>query len=106
GEMYTSTHAGGTGNTRAYDQSMAHSMDLQYSAGRDNVNRIADETGGRPYWTTKKNYTDAIAAIANELSARYVVIFVPVDSSAPGPVHPIKVQVSGAAHVSAPRAYI
>jgi VWFA-related protein len=106
GQTYTSTHAGGTGNTRAYDQNMAHAMDLQYSAGRDNVNRIADETGGRPYWTTKKNYADAIAAIANELSARYVVTFVPVDSSAAGPIHPIKVQVAGATHVSAPRAYI
>jgi VWFA-related protein len=106
GETYTSMHAGGTGDARAYDQNMARQMDLQYSAGRDNVNRIADETGGRPYWTTKKNYADAVAAIANELSGRFVVSFVPPDKSAASPVHPIKVQVSGAAHVSAPRAYI
>jgi VWFA-related protein len=106
GETYTSIHAGQTGNSRAYDQGLARQMDFQYSAGRDNVNRIADETGGRPYWTTKKNYTDAIAAISNELSARYVVSFVAVATPPAAPVHPIKVLVAGAAHVSAPRAYI
>jgi VWFA-related protein len=106
GDTYTSIHAGQTGNSRAYDQGLARQMDYQYSAGRDNVNRIADETGGRPYWTTKKNYTDAVAAISNELSARYVVSFVPAATPAAAPVHPIKVLVAGAAHVSAPRAYI
>jgi VWFA-related protein len=106
GETYTSIHAGQTGNSRAYDQGLARQMDYQYTAGRDNVNRIADETGGRPYWTTKKNYADAVAGVANELSARYMVSFVPADKSAASPVHPIKVQVAGAAHVSAPRAFI
>jgi len=106
GQTYTSIHAGQTGDSRAYDQGLARQMDFQYSAGRDNVNRIADETGGRPYWTTKKNYTDAVAAISNELSARYIVTFVPAATTAAAPVHPIKVLVGGAAHVSAPRAYI
>lgn len=107
GTDYMPTHGGGDdGNARRYDQDMARKMDLQYNAGRDNVNRIADETGGRSYWTTKKNYADAIAGITNELSARYMVSFAPAAASAAGTVHAIKVQVAGAAHVSAPRAYI
>jgi VWFA-related protein len=107
GTDYMPTHGGGNdGNARAYDQDMARRMDQQYSAGRDNVNRIADDTGGRPYWSTKKNYSDAIAGIVNELSARYMVSFAPSAASSAGQIHSIKVQVAGAAHVSAPRAYI
>ncbi|MGA8222802.1 MAG: hypothetical protein WB780_14210 [Candidatus Acidiferrales bacterium] len=107
GTDYMPTHMGGDdGNARAYDQDMDKRMEMQYMAGRDNVNRIADETGGRSYWTSKKNYSDAVAGIANELSARYMVSFAPSASSAAGQIHPIKVQVAGAAHVSAPRAYI
>ena len=107
GTDYMPTHMGGDdGNARKYDQDMARQMDLQYTAGRNNVNRIADETGGLSYWTTKKNYPDAVASIVNELSARYMVSFAPAAASAAGPVHTIKVQVAGAAHVSAPRAYI
>jgi VWFA-related protein len=104
---YMPTHGGGDdGDARKYDQDMARKLDLQYSAGRNNVDRIADETGGRSYWTNKKNYPDAVAGILNELSARYMVSFAPSTASTVGPVHPIKVQVAGAAHVSAPRAYI
>lgn len=103
---YQPLHNGNSVGSRQYDADLDKYLTTQYVAGRNNIIRIADETGGRPYWTTKKNYTDAIAAIANELSGRYVVSFVPPDKSAASPVHPIKVQVSGAAHVSAPRAYI
>jgi VWFA-related protein len=106
GRTYQPLHNGNTVGARQYDADLDKSMTYQYTAGRNNVNRIADETGGRPYWTTKKNYTDAVAAIANELSGRFVVSFVPPDKSAESPIHPIKVQVSGAAHVSAPRAYV
>jgi hypothetical protein len=105
---YIPTHGGGNdANARRYDQDMTRQKDLQYMAGRQNVERIANETGGRPYWTSKKNYLDAVAGIANEISARYVVSFTPAAAAAgAGAAHPIKVQVAGAAHVSAPRAYI
>jgi VWFA-related protein len=101
-----SVHEGGTGNARAYDQHLARNLELQYSAGRDNVERIANETGGRSWWTIKKNYTDAVAGIAGDLASRYVVIFVPSEGPPVAPSHHLKVQVSQAAHVSAPRAYI
>jgi VWFA-related protein len=107
GTDYMPTHMGGDdGNARAYDQDMSKRMELQYMAGRDNVNRIADETGGRSYWPSKKNYTDAVASIVNELSARYMVSFAPPAGSSAGQIHTLKVQVAGASHVSAPRAYI
>jgi VWFA-related protein len=103
---YQPLHNGNSVGARQYDADMDKYLANQYTAGRNNINRIADETGGRPYWTMKKNYADAVAAIANELTGRYVVSFVPPDKSAESPIHPIKIQVSGAAHVSAPRAYI
>jgi VWFA-related protein len=98
---------GGQGSSaREYDQRLARERELQYTAGRHNVDRIADETGGRPWWTTKKNYSDAVVGIANELAARYIVSFPLATGPASVPVHPLKVQVTGAAHVLAPRAYI
>lgn len=103
---YMPLHNGNSVTSRQYDQDTDRFNEIQFTAGRNNVIRIADETGGRAYWPAKKNYTDAVASIASELSARYVVSFVPPDKSTPSPVHPIKVQVAGAAHVSAPRAYI
>jgi len=103
GTDYMPTHSGGNdGNARAYDQNMDRTMEVQYMAGRDNVNRIADETGGRPYWTVKKNFADAVTGITNEIAAQYIVsVAAPADtSSVPGP---LRVQVAGAGHVSAPR---
>ncbi|MGH9712093.1 MAG: hypothetical protein ACRD5M_02195 [Candidatus Acidiferrales bacterium] len=103
---YMPLHDGNSVDARQYDQDTDRFNELQFTAGRNNVIRIADETGGRPLWPAKKNFTDAVDSIVSELSARYVVSFVPPDKSAASPLHPIKVQVAGAAHVSAPRAYV
>jgi VWFA-related protein len=104
---YMPTHMGGDdGDARKYDQDMARSNDLQYSAGRQNVNRIAEETGGRSYWTSKKNFQDAIGSIANDIGAQVLVIFAKSTSATAPPVHPIKVEVAGATHVNAPKAYV
>ena len=104
-EIYAPTHSGAGGATRVYDQNMDLGKERLYAGGRHNVDRIADETGGRSWWTARKNYSDAVAGIASELAGRYLVIFTPADSAS-GPVRPLKVQVSGAAHVSAPHACI
>jgi len=106
GNVYAPQSAGEGSAARVYDQNLAREKELQYSAGRHNVDRIADETGGRSWWTTKKNYSDAVAGIANELAAQFVVSFAPATGPAAGAVHPLKVQVSRATRVSAPRAYI
>ena len=104
---YMPSHGGGDdADARQYDQDLARSNDLQYSAGRQNVNRIADETGGRSYWTSKKNFQDATTGIANDIGSQYVVTFAKSTSATAPPVHPIKVEVTGAAHITAPRAYI
>jgi hypothetical protein len=106
GTDYMPTHGGGDdGSARKYDQDMMRRMEMQYTAGRENVNRIADDTGGRSFWTTKKNFPDAVNGISNELAAQYVVNIAPPAASAGDP-GPIKVQVAGASHVSAPRALV
>ena len=103
---YMPMHGGNSVDARQYDADMDRQLELQYSTGRANIERIADETGGRPLWSTKKNYSDAVASIVSELSSRYIVSFTPNGGSEAGSLRPMKVQVSGAAHVSAPRAYV
>jgi hypothetical protein len=104
---YMPSHMGGDdGDARKYDQDLARSTDLQYSAGRQNVTRIADETGGRSYWTTKKNFQDAMNSIANDIGSQYLVVFAKSTSASAPPVHPIKVEVAGAARLTAPRVYV
>jgi hypothetical protein len=85
---------------------MDKQLEFQYTMGRQNIERIANETGGRPVWSGKKNYSDAIASIVAEMNSRYVVTFSPVAPGDAGSLEPMKVSVSGAAHVSAPRAYV
>ena len=104
---YMPTHSGGDdGMARQYDQQINRSNDLQYTAGRRNIDRIAEETGGRSYWTSKKNFQDAVNGIANDIGSQYVVTFAKSTSATAPPVHPIKVEVTGAARVAAPKAYI
>jgi hypothetical protein len=75
-----------------------------YDAGRVNVERIAVESGGATYWSTKKNYSDAISAIANQIAGQYIVTFVPRDI--PGVVRPMKVTSTDAVHVLSQSAFI
>jgi VWFA-related protein len=104
---YMPTHSGGDdGSARKYDQDLSRSNDLQYSAGRQNVDRIANETGGCSYWTSKKNFQDAVSGITSDIQSQYLVIFAKSTSATAPPVHPIKVEVAGSAHVLAPRAYV
>ncbi len=102
---YTPTHAGAGSATRVADQNYWEWKKQQFDAGRNNIERIANETGGRAYWTSKKNYADASTGIINDLGARSVVTFVPPEVAA-NPVHPLKVQVARASRVSAARVYV
>ena len=74
-----------------------------YNAGRSNVERLAAETGGATFWGTKKNYPDAVNAIANQLDGQYMVTFVPGDIL--GPVHSLKVTSSNGARVLAQKVF-
>jgi hypothetical protein len=95
---------GGAGSvSRNYDRQMQEARIRAYNAGRINIERLASETGGATYWSTKKNYSDAVSAIANQLAGQYIVTFVPRDL--PDTVHPLKITSTGA-HVLAQTAYV
>jgi VWFA-related protein len=107
GKVYISLHAGNDGGagtaTREFDRQMESDRMRAYNAGKTNVQRIASETGGMTYWSTKKNYPDAVRAIANQLAGQYIVTFMPSDVA--GPVHPLKVSSGNGAHVLAQAAF-
>jgi len=108
GKSYISVHGGEDGGAgsanRAFDQQMQAARKRAYDAGRVNVERIATESGGATYWSTKKNYSDAISAIANQIAGQYIVTFVPRDI--PGTVRPVKVTSTDAAHILSQSAFI
>lgn len=89
---------------RENDRQIRLEQERLYSGGRANVERLADETGGKSWWSGKKNYAEAVSGIANSLSAQYLVTFVPV-SSAAGP-HALKVKADIPGRTSAPNAFI
>jgi hypothetical protein len=108
GKNYISLHAGDDGGagsaSRSFDLQMEKERKHAYDAGRSNVERMAAETGGATYWSTKKNFPDAVASIANQLNGQYIVTFVPRDL--PNPLHPLKVTSSAAPHVLSQSAFI
>lgn len=107
GQNYTSLHAGRDGGagtaSRNFDRRLESARMRAYNAGKTNVERMAAETGGATFWSTKKNYPDAVNAIANQLDGEYIVTFVPGEVS--GPMHTLKVTSSNGAHVLAQKAF-
>jgi len=107
GQNYTSLHAGRDGGagtaSRNFDRQMERTRMRAYNAGKANLERMAAETGGATFWSTKKNYPDAVNAIANLLDGEYIVTFVP--GEAPGSVHSLKVSSSNGTRVLAQRAF-
>jgi VWFA-related protein len=95
GQRYASRHVG-------MDE-MDYERLRAYNAGKTNLERLAAETGGSIFWSTKKNYSDAVKAIANQLDGQYIVTFVPGEAS--GPAHSLKVTSSNGAHVLAPKVF-
>jgi len=107
GQNYTSLHAGRDGGagtaSRNFDRQMERARMRAYNAGKENVERLAAETGGATFWGTRKNYPDAVNAIANQLDGQYMVTFVPEDI--PAPVHSLKVTSSNGVHVLAQKVF-
>ena len=56
---------------------MTKMREAAYAAGRSNVMRMADSTGGQVWWSSKKNFSDATEAIAKDILGQYVLIFSP-----------------------------
>jgi len=107
GKTYISLHAGDDGGAgtagRAYDIEMEKEKVRAYDAGKTNVQRLAAETGGTTFWSTKKNYSDAVSSIVNLLAGQYIVTFTPEDI--PNPVHVLKVSSSTGVKVLAPTTF-
>ncbi len=108
GKNYISLHAGDDGGagsaTRSFDLEMEKERKHAYDAGRSNVERLAADTGGITYWSTKKNFSDAVTSIANQINGQYIVTFVPRDL--PTGLHPLKVTSKDAARVLSQSAFI
>jgi VWFA-related protein len=103
GTSYNPTHAGEGAASRSYDSHMQQARIRAYEAGRTNIVRLATETGGAIYWSTKKNYSDAISSMANELSGQYIVTFIPKNAATE--IHPLKVIGKDGTHVRAQAAF-
>jgi hypothetical protein len=103
GTSYNPIHAGQGAASRSYDTHLQQARVRAYEAGRTNVVRLATETGGAVYWSTKKNYSDAIGSIANELAGQYIVTFLP--KNAPTEIHPLKIIGKDGTHVRAQAAF-
>jgi VWFA-related protein len=107
GKIYTSLHAGDEGGAgsenREFDQQMERERMNAYNQGKTNVERLALETGGETFWSTKKNYSDAVSAISNRILGQYLVTFSPAD--VPGPIHRLKITTDGSSHVLAQTAF-
>jgi len=103
GTSYNPTHAGEGAASRSYDSHMQQARIRAYEAGRTNIVRLATETGGAIYWSAKKNYSDAISSMANELAGQYIVTFLP--KNAPTEIHPLKIISKDGTHVRAQAAF-
>ena len=93
-KTYAPTFTGAGGYNRVYDQDMERLRERAYNTGQVNLERMAAETGGKIWWSAKKNYSDAVAGIAQALDSSYAVVYaVPVNPSA-GPEHTLEVTPS------------
>jgi len=103
GKTYISNVAGGATGASGYDASVRDAQIHGYEAGKTNVQRLASDTGGETFWSVKKNFSDAVDAIANELAGQYIVTFFPND--APDRLHTLKITSGSVAHLSAQSAF-
>jgi len=107
GNTYVSIHAGDNGGggegDRNFDRAMEKERLHAYDAGKTNIQRLGTETGGTTFFSTKKNFPDAVTGIANLLAGQYIVTFTPEDVS--GPLHTLKVSSSNGGKVLAPTAF-
>jgi VWFA-related protein len=94
----------GTGDAagaRGYDRDAQKVVERQYQAGKTSLDQIADLSGGKSWWSSKKNYSDVVSAIANQFSAAYVLTFTPAVASE---AHVLKVTLHTPDHIAIQKA--
>jgi VWFA-related protein len=74
------------------------------TSGRDNLQRLVDETGGRAWWSNKSSFSSAVEGIANELRGQYVLTFVP-GANTPG-THQLKVSSTRGERITAQNVFV
>jgi hypothetical protein len=103
GASYNSTFAGDAAVQRNRDEQMNREKQAAMMGGRSNMERLGLETGGRAWYSSKKNYSDAVDGVVNALKAQYAVTFVPNDP--PAGTRPSLELIAGSAKLAAPRSY-
>lgn len=89
--------------SRETDRQMTLQKERLDNGGRANVERLANQTGGRAWWSNNK-FGDAVAGIVNALNGQYLLTFVPA-AAAPGS-HELKINCGKTVRVAAPNAYL
>ncbi len=95
--MSINSGSGDAAAMRGTDRAVQRITEQQYEAGRNSLNLIAAQSGGRIWFDPKKNYSDAISGIQAELAVPYVISF---PASAPAEVHTIKLSAGSDVRVS------
>jgi len=105
-DIYSPTHSGEGGYNRVYDQNLEKARDRALNGGKDNLERLANETGGRIWWNPRKNYSDAVEGIANALHSQFAVTYAVHASSSAEPKHLLGVKsVNSDVRISSLKAY-
>jgi VWFA-related protein len=104
--VYAPTHSGEGGYNRVYDQNLERARDHAYTGGKANLDRMASETGGAVWWNAKKNYSDAVAGVANMLKAQYAVTYAVHSDPSAGLGHELVIKsLNSGIRVAAQKAY-
>jgi hypothetical protein len=104
--IYAPIHTGEGGYNRVYDQNRDDRRERALNGGKVNLERIANETGGGIWWNSKKNFSDAVSAIANDLNSQFAVTYTVHSEPGAGPKHLLMVKsLNSEVRVSAPKAY-
>jgi hypothetical protein len=75
-------------------------------AGRYNLQSVAEETGGVIWWSTKRNFPDAVAGIISSLAGQYAVTYAAPANPAAVPEHLLLVKANDAStHIAAQKMY-
>jgi VWFA-related protein len=105
-EIYAPIQTGEGGYNRVYDQNMERTREHALAGGKVNLERIATETGGGIWWNSKKNFSDAVSAIANDLNSQFAVTYAVHSEPGSGPKHLLAVKsLNSDVRISAPKAY-